>query len=690
MNDHTPAPGGWKVAGPKRAKQISPEQLARDLDAKREQAEHIYLGGNPDLAEQKYRDLINEAPDMAIAHNGLGDVLVALMRFEEALASYDQALLLKPDSAGGHNNRGNVLWDLNRFDDALKSFDTALSLNPQLFEAHNNRANALQSLGRYEEALESLDQALALDPMLVPALNNRGNALKSLDRFEEALESYAQALAINPDLVEAYANRGNILKRLGRQDEALENFAEVHKRKPDTPFNAGAMVRTKMQICDWNALDNDLEILVELVRLGKPAIQPFAFLGLSDRPEDQLQCTETFVRQDCPEAPAPLWQGETYNHDRIRIAYVSADFHDHPMAILMSGLFEGHDRSRFETYAFSFGPDRPGPARTRLEKAFDHFINVPEKTPEEIAQLIRHHEIDIAIDRKGHTRDSRPNIFALRPAPIQAAWLAYPGTFGASYMDYIIADRFVIPEDQQQFYSENVVYLPDSYQANDSKRSISDHTPTRAEVGLPDDGFVFCSFNQNYKILPPMFDIWMRLLKQVEGSVFWLWVGHPKAIENLQKEAAARGVDPKRLVFASRIKHADHLARHRLADLFLDTLPFNAHTTASDALWTGLPVVTCAGTTFAGRVAASLLNAANMPDLITNSLEDYEALALKLATDDAALLEVRDRLKHNLDRCPLFDTDLTRRHVEAAYETMWQKQQAGAPAHGFSVIPVKA
>jgi predicted O-linked N-acetylglucosamine transferase (SPINDLY family) len=351
----------------------------------------------------------------------------------------------------------------------------------------------------------------------------------------------------------------------------------------------------------------------------------------------------------------------------------------------MTGLFERHDRARFETIAISFGPHKQGEMRTRLENAFDRFFDVEDKGATAIAQMIRDLEVDIAIDRKGYTENARPEIFAQRPAPIQAAWLAYPGTVGADYMDYIIADRCVIPEDQQQHYSENVIYLPDTYQANDSKRPISDLTPSRAEVGLPENGFVYCCFNQNYKITPPVFDIWMRLLRKVEGSVLWLLESNAAAARNLRHEAENRGVAPERLIFAKRQEHAGHLARHRLADLSLDTLPFNAHTTTSDALWAGLPVVTCLGTTFAGRVAGSLLNAVGLPELITNTSEEYEALALELARDRDALATIKSKLARNRSTHPLFDTDRMRRHVEAAYSTMWQGYQRGEPPRGFAV-----
>jgi predicted O-linked N-acetylglucosamine transferase (SPINDLY family) len=380
-----------------------------------------------------------------------------------------------------------------------------------------------------------------------------------------------------------------------------------------------------------------------------------------------------------------MWHGEAYAHDRIRIAYLSADFHSHATAALMAGVFESHDRTRFQTVAISFGPDDRSEMRARLMPAFERFVDVREKSDPEIATTLRQMEIDIAIDLKGYTQDSRPGILAHRPVPIQAGYLGFPGTMGADYIDYIIADAVVIPPEHESFYTEKVVRLPDTYQGNDSKRRIAERTPTRAEAGLPETGFVFCCFNNNFKILPDMFAIWMRLLACVEGSVLWLIEDNAAAARNLKREAVARGIAADRLVFAPRVNLDVHLARHRLGDLFLDTLPYNAHTSASDALWAGLPVLTCLGTGFAGRVAASLLQAVGMPELVTQSLEAYESLALKLARDSGALDALKAKLARNRMTQPLFDTTRFTRNLEAAYLAMWERHRSGLPPAGFAV-----
>jgi predicted O-linked N-acetylglucosamine transferase (SPINDLY family) len=438
-----------------------------------------------------------------------------------------------------------------------------------------------------------------------------------------------------------------------------------------------------MQFCDWRDFDAEVAGLTAALARGVPASPPFPLLATPASPAIQRKAAELYTIGRHPPAAVPLWRGERYARDRIRVGYLSADLHEHATAHLMVGVFERHDRSRFETFAFSFGRDDNSAMRTRLERAFDRFIDVRAMSDQAVAELVRSLEIDIAVDLKGITLGARTGIFARRPAPVAVSYLGYPGTMGAPYIDYVIADRFVIPEDQQGAFSEQVVTLPDSYQPNDTARSVPERTPTRVEAGLPENGFVFCCFNNSYKITPDVFGVWMRLLHAVEGAVLWLLNG--PAVANLRREAAERGIAPERLVFAPRASPGEHLARHRLADLFLDTPYCNAHTTASDALWAELPLVTCAGATFASRVAGSLLRAAGLPELVTHSLADYEALALTLARDPVRLAGLRTQLAEGRVRCPLFDTQRITRHIEAAYLTMWERQQRGQPPRGFAV-----
>ena len=651
--------------------------------------------GNAQAALKRYQDALDSygralaaKPDYAEAHYNRGSMLSELARLDEALAAFDRALALKPAYAEALIKRGRVLQALKRTQEAVASYDLALAAKPDDAEAAYSRGNALWELRRLDEAVASYDRALKSKPDHADALNNRGVVLRALKRPDEAVASYDRALKVRPDFAEALGNRGLALADLNRHDRAAEDLARVLAINPAHEFARGAMLHSRMYCCDWRDFDRELARLEAEVRAGKPVSHPFPFLGLSGAADAQLECARAWVGRKCPAAPQPLWKGEVYSHDRIRLAYLSADFHDHATSFLAAGLFERHDRARFKTVAVSFGSDASGPMRARLEGAFHRFVDVRGKTDREAAAMLREMEIDIAVDLKGFTKDCRPDIFAFRPAPVQVNYLGFPATMGAEYIDYIIADRIVIPPEHESFYSEKTALLPGSYQVNDSSRRIGARMPTRRESGLPDDGFVFCSFNSNYKITPAMFDLWMRLLAGVPGSVLWLFVGNDAAIANLKREAASRGVDPGRLVFAGRVTPEEHLARHRLADLFLDTLPCNAHTTASDALWAGLPVVTCVGTSFAGRVAASLLNAAGLPELAAESLLEYEALALRLAADTVALAALKAKLSHNRATCALFDTGRYARHIEKAYETMWQRQRRGEKPTGFAVEPL--
>ncbi len=541
-------------------------------------------------------------------------------------------------------------------------------------------------LRRYEEGLASYDRALLLNPDYVDALNNRGNALCDLRRYEEGLASYDRALAIQPDHARTLNSRANALRDLNRNKEAIENYRRLLAAHPDYDYALGSLLHVERNCCDWSHYDESAARITAGIRAGKRVEIPFHFLAVSDSPADQLKCSQIFVADQYPATARSIWRGERYDHDRIRVAYLSADLRDHVMAYCLLELFETHDQGRFDTTAVSFGPDVPGEMRSRLKGAFSRFVDVHRKSDREVAQLLRELEVDIAVDLNGFTTDSRTGIFAFRAASVQVNYLGYPGTMGTDYMDYILADRFVIPEQHRSHYAEKAVYLPDTYMASDSRRVIADRTPTRPEAGLPERGFVFCSFNNSYKITPDIFGVWMRLLNKVPGSVLWLRGGDKEAMRNLRSEAVRRGVAPERLVFAARTdKIEDHLARHRLADLSLDTLPYNAHATTSDALWAGLPVVTCLGNTFAGRVGASLLGAIGLNELITRSLEEYEALAWELATNPERLAGIRAKLAANRATHPLFDTARFRRHVEAAYVTMWERCQRGEPPASFAV-----
>jgi predicted O-linked N-acetylglucosamine transferase (SPINDLY family) len=529
----------------------------------------------------------------------------------------------------------------------------------------------------------SFDSALAIDPAFPDAWRNRGHTLRDLGRHPAAVDSYARALHVNADDVAALASRGHLLHYLGRNDEAARDFARVVALSPHSPYAWSMLSMLHRHNCDWDAADAAFARVREALANGA-AVEPFPFLVQSASAADQKRCAELAVASAVPSSASPLWHGERYEHAKIRVAYLSADFREHATAYLIADVLERHDRSRFEVTAVSWCAEEATATRERLKRAVDTFVDVQAWTDEEVARWLRERRIDIVVDLMGFANGARPGICARRPAPVQVNFLGYPGTMGAPYLDYIVADTTLIAPDAHRDFTERVVCMPDSYQPNDRERPIAPDTPSREACGLPESGFVFCSFNSTYKITPAMFDVWMRLLARVEGSVLWLLAGTATSAANLRREAASRGVAPQRLVFAPRLALAAHLARQRNAQLFLDTLPCNAHTTASDALWVGLPVVTCLGTTFAGRVAGSLLRAAGLPELVAESVGEYEALVLRLATHDDELATVREKLTRNRMSCALFDSDRYRGHLESAFATMTERARAGLPPAPFA------
>ncbi len=640
--------------------------------------------GDYAAAADMFRRATRIKPDLVDAHYNLAVALGMLGNYNDAALAYDKVLKLDPRHANARNNYATALLHAGRPADAVRQYDELIAQAPASADAYINRGTARQALKRVEEALADYERAIALKPNFAEAHLNRANALAELRRSDEALASYQKALALQPDFADAYNNMGNILSNLGRYEEAVTAYDQGLALQPEDSEARSMRYSAKMQLCDWSNVEQERDRLLVAIERGLIA-NPFVALALSPSVEDHLRCARKFSQVRFP-AAEPLWRGEIYRHDRIRLAYVSGDFREHPIAYLTAAMYEHHDRSRFEVTAVSFGPEQERGIRQRLQGAFEHFIDVRTKSDQEIAALLREREIDIAVDLVGFLENARTNVFASRVAPIQVNYIGFPGTLGADYFDYVIADPTVVPPEHVAFYTEKVAWLPDAYLPTDATRAVAEVTPTRNELGLPERGFVFCAFNLSYKINAAMFEVWMRLLREVEGSVLWLREYNPVATRNLRAEAERRGVGPERLIFAPRAPlAADHLARQRQADLFLDTLPYNAHTTATEALWVGLPVLTWLGTSFAGRVAGSLNRAVGMPELVTTSLAEYEALALKIAKDPALCAELKRKLARNRQSHPLFDTARFTRHIETAYATMWQAYQDGRPPAGFSV-----
>jgi protein O-GlcNAc transferase len=616
-------------------------------------------------------------------------ILVQLGRYGEAVTACDLAIARAPALAAAHGVRANALTRLQRFEDAIAAYDRALALEPGSAEVHCNRAIALSEMRRWQDALASVDAALELRPNYADAFAVRALALRGLERYEDAIAACDQALALDAGQIDARLVRGFSREALARYEAALADFEAVAAARPDTPLIHGAHLLSSLQICRWDDLAEKTAACLANVDAGGNGVGPFAVVALPVTPQQQQMAAARYFADIAP--PNALDSPDIYKWPRsrackIQLGYFSTDFFDHATSRLAAGLFEGHDRTQFEVTAFAFGNGAPGdPMRARLARAFDHMIDVTAMTPKAIADLARARGIHIAIDLKGFTKNSRPAIFGLGAAPIQVSYLGYPGTLGSNRYDYVIGDRFVTPVAHAPWFSENIVTLPNSYQVNDARRLTSPRVFSRRELGLPDRGFVFASFNNTFKITPRVFDIWMRLLARAEGSVLWQLEDNPVAARNLRAEAQKRGIDPTRLVFAPRIAVPEHVARQKAADLFLDSFPCNAHTTASDALWAGLPVVTRLADTFAGRVAASVLAAAGLPELIAESDRDYEAIALRLAQNPAELAGYRKRLEDGRATCALFDTARFTRDLEAAYRQMWATYEAGQPPAPFAV-----
>ena len=659
----------------------------RDFDVNHLLGKIFLKRGQANQAERQLSLSIQINSSVAAAYNDRGNALAELALFHEAIASYDKAVTLKPDYAEALNNRGRAFAKLKRQADAIASYDKAIAFKPDYAEAFYNRGKALADVKRFVEAIASYGKAIAFKPNYAEAFFRQGLALVSLNWPEKAVASYGKAIACKPDYAEAFYSRGVTLTKVGRFSEACADFAMALALNPLLKYLEGTHIHTKMLICDWKNLEMEWSHLIAGVRNMTLVATPFEILAMPSSSADLLKCSKLYLADQCPAPVQAPWQSRRYAHDRIRIAYLSADFRRHPLAYLTSELFELHDRSQFAVVGVSFGHDDQSDMRGRLVTAFDQFHDVRGTNDRDVARFLSDLEVDIAISLTGYTPGTRPGILSYRPAPVSVSY-TNPGTFGADFIDYIIADKTVAPFDQQAFYAEKIVHLPDCFQVYDSTRQFSDRIPTRCEVGLPEEGFVFCCFNNSFKITERMFIVWMRLLMNVPGSVLWLLRANADAERNLRLEAEKQRIDPARLVFADRAMHDEHLTRHRVADVFLDTLPCNAHTTACDSLWAGLPVLTCLGSTYAGRVAASMLNAIGLSELITRDLEEYEALALKLARDPSVLALIKKKVAKNRDVYPLFNTQRTTRHIEAAYRTMWERHQRGEPPASFAVKPI--
>jgi predicted O-linked N-acetylglucosamine transferase (SPINDLY family) len=577
-----------------------------------------------------------------------------------------------------HYDLANLLLEAGQATAAEASLQQALKLAPGHAQILLQLGNALSAQGRYADAATYFMQSLKADFAQLAAHFNLGNALREMGKPEQAAVCYREALKLAPADADTHNNLGNVLREMGKLDEAIACYREALRLNPELHHARAHLLHQRQHICDWDGLEDEIaEIRRVVVQEPQAQISPFAFLALTGTTAaEQRQCAENWVNN---RYKTMMEQGRQLNYqharqakDKLRIGYLSADFRRHPLASLITEVIELHDRSRFESHAYSYAPDDGSPERKRLEQAFDHFHDILPISQYQAAEQIYQDGIDILVDLTGFTQTSRSGILALRPAPVQVNWLGFPGTMGAPFIDYLLTDRILTPPEEAQYYSEQLAYLPDTYQPNDRKRAVG-QMPTRADCTLPKHAKVFCCFNQTFKITPQVFDIWMNILIEAPGSVLWLLECNRWAKANLLHAAQARGIDQTRIIFAPRVSGAEHLARQKLADLFLDTLPYNAHTTTSDALWAGLPVLTCCGETFASRVATSLLDAAGLAEMVTYDLAEYQTKALYLVQHPAELKAVRQKLENGRDSMPLFDTPCFTRNLEASYQEMWRQ-----------------
>ena len=646
----------------------------------------------PRQALENFSKALTLNPNVPETWNNRGTIFNDLKDYDLAIADFDKAISSNGLYSEAYANKGKSLTLLKRYKEALAAYDKALSIKPDLAEVWLGRGNVFTDLKRYDEAFAAYDKALSIKPDLENAWLGRGNVFTHLKRYDEAFAAYDKALSIKPDLAEAWLGRGNAFTDLRRYEEAFAAYDRAFALNCDLIGVEGSRLYAKLHCCLWSDLGADAAKLITSIRLGKENSPPLCALCIDASPDDQLRCADSWVKKNIGNVERQKVNTVVGAADKIRLGYLSADLRAHPVGYLAAGLFESHNRDRFETYAFSIGPNDNSDLRNRIEKSFYKFVDLNNRTDDEISTAIRSAKIDILVDLMGHTYGSRPAVLARHPAPILVNYLGFAGTTGGDLSDYIIVDKTVVDDSNKEYFSEKMAFLPHCFLPHDEKgRTISDKLFTRQDQGLPEEGFVFCCFNSAYKINPNVFTRWMNILKKVDGAVLWLSGLNETAKKNLRQEAEERGVGSNRLVFSKHLAlPADHLARQCVADLFLDTLPYNAHTTASDALWAGVPVLTQIGDTFAGRVATSLLNAVGLPELITRSPEEYEALAVALALDRENLQNIRKKLGKNRLTTPLFDTPLYARHLELVYEAMYRRNKSGLPPDHIEIQPLTA
>ena len=637
-----------------------------------QEALSLHQDGQLDLAEVHYKKLLSDLPQNTLILTNLGTIKLQKNNLEDGIHLIEKSLEIDPKQPNALNNLGVFLQKHNRSLEAFDRYNRAIAIESNYPEAYSNRGNALMDLNRFDEALDSYNHAIRIKPDYAQAFSNRGNALKELNRLNDAHESYSKAIELNSNYANAFSNRGEVLKKLGLKEASIDDYQRSLELNPEIEYIKGELINTKMHLCIWNNFNSQVSELIDQIKNDKKVSNPFPLLSLVDELSILKKVSEIYVNDKYSSIKKLKFQSFKQNKSKIKIGYFSPDFRKHPVATLSAEIYELHDKDNFEIHGFYFGPDTNDEMNIRIRAGVDYFHDISSLSNEDAVNLTRGLGIDIAVDLTGFTELHRTAIFAMRVAPIQVNYIGFLGTMGSNFHDYILADLNIIPIENRKYYSEKIAYLS-SYQANDSKRIHPEIDFKRQDLGLPEKSFIFCCFNNTYKITPEIFDSWATILKAVKGSIMFIYVDNELAKINLKKEISSRKVDPSRLFFGEYLPFSDYLARYRVMDLFLDTYPYNAGTTASDALWMGLPVLTLSGNSFPSRMAASLLRAINLPELITSNKSEYEAMAIELGINSKKINSIKNNLANNIDSTPLFNSGKFTKNLESIYSKMFER-----------------
>ena len=632
----------------------------------------LYNQGEFQAVIKQALSLIEQYPQSFVVWNILGAAATQTGMLDQAVNAYKKAILIKPDYVDAHYNMGIALQDLGDYEKSIKAYKKAISLKPDYADAYCNMGISLHDLGDYNKSVEAYKKAIFFQPDYAQAFNNMGLTFEVQGKLDEAKEAFEKAITLKPDFADAYANMGNIFKDQGKLDLALDAFKQSLDINPKNEGVRVSKLNVQASICDWTGIQQDQKLIPKL-GVSEQHVLPFNIMTFEDSPERNRIRSELYAKNTFTHKPIPISSDPIKKHKRLRVGYFSSDFRMHSLAFIMANIIEAHDKNNFEIYGYSFGPNDSSNLRNKIINSCDVFREVKEVRDKDIALLARQDKLDIAIDLNGYTVLSRPGIFIYRAAPIQMHFFGTTNSCGTDFIDYYISDNIGIPKEHENHFNETIIRLPYWAQASYENNYISDQLITRKDMGLPENGFVFCNFNNNYKLSPIEFDIWMRLLNKVDNSVLWLFKSNKWVEKNLQQEAQKRGVDPNRLVFAEKVPHPIHLARQKLGDVFVDSFNVNAGVTAGDALWAGLPLVTKLGKGQAARTGGMVLASIDMPELITKTEQEYENLLLDLATNPERLSVIKEKLRKNRLSTPLFNLKLFTKHLENGYQQAYQQ-----------------